>query len=204
MRADGAPVRRREGRRRLRPEAAVRGRARAPHAALHHGDHQRDRAGEGHPGARRRDQRAGDGVDLRHVLDERRPFGARRRHRQAPLDRRLGRTRRGDRAGRPLLHPYRAAEGWQAVPGHPPRGAGLRQRRPQPGAPALGGRGPGRRAVGLDGRGRQPIRHRRRGRQSPTRPSTARSQVSPEPRTRRTTTSSRSSATSSCRPRSSR
>ena len=46
-------------------------------------DHQRDRAGEGHPGARRRHGRPRDGVDLRHVLDEQGPLGARRRHRQA-------------------------------------------------------------------------------------------------------------------------
>ena len=48
------------------------------------------------PGCRHR--RAGDGVDLRYLLDERRPLGARRRHGQAARDRRLGRTRRRDRA----------------------------------------------------------------------------------------------------------
>ena len=34
----------------------------------------------------------GDGVDLRHVLDEQGPLGARRRHRQAADDRRLARA----------------------------------------------------------------------------------------------------------------
>ena len=72
-------------------------------------DHQRDRPGEGHPGAGRRHRRLGDGVDLRHVLDEQGPLGARRRHRQAADDRRLARPRGGDRARRALLHPRRAA-----------------------------------------------------------------------------------------------
>ena len=51
------PVRRREGRRRLRSEADVRPRARAHDAALHVGDHHGDRPGEGHPGPRRRHER---------------------------------------------------------------------------------------------------------------------------------------------------
>jgi glutamate dehydrogenase (NAD(P)+) len=41
-----------------------------------------------------------DGVDLRHVLDEQGPLGARRRHREAAGDRRLARPRGGDRARR--------------------------------------------------------------------------------------------------------
>ena len=49
----------------------------------------------------------GDGVDLRHVLDEQGPLRARGRHRQAADDRRLARTRGGDRARRALLHPRR-------------------------------------------------------------------------------------------------
>ena len=44
-----------------------------------------------------------DGLDLRHLLDEQGPLGARRRHRQAARDRRLARPRRGDRARRALL-----------------------------------------------------------------------------------------------------
>ena len=63
-------------------------------------DHQRDRPREGHSRTGRRHRRPGDGVDLRHVLDERRPLGARRRHRQAARGRRLGRPRRRDGAGR--------------------------------------------------------------------------------------------------------
>ena len=63
------------------PKLLSHGRARAAHPPLHDGDHQRDRPGEGHPGARRRHRQPGDGVDLRHVLDERRPLRARRRDR---------------------------------------------------------------------------------------------------------------------------
>ena len=50
-----------------------------------------------------------DGVDLRHVLDEQGPLGARCRHRQAADDRRLARPRGGDRARRRLLPPVGAA-----------------------------------------------------------------------------------------------
>ena len=89
--ADGAAVRRREGRRDLRPEADVARRARAHDAPVHLRDHQRDRPGEGHPCAGRRHERRDDGLDLRHVLDEQGPLGAGCRHRQAAHDRRLAR-----------------------------------------------------------------------------------------------------------------
>ena len=46
-----------------------------------------------------------DGLDLRHLLDEQGPLGARRRDRQAAQHRRLARAARGDRARRALLHP---------------------------------------------------------------------------------------------------
>ena len=65
------------------PKQLSRARARAADAALHERDHQRDRPGEGHPGARRRHRARDDGLDLRHVLDEQGPLGARRRDRQA-------------------------------------------------------------------------------------------------------------------------
>ena len=51
VRAHGPAVRRREGRRRLQSEDALRRRARADDAALHERDHQRHRPGAGHPGA---------------------------------------------------------------------------------------------------------------------------------------------------------
>ena len=54
---------------------------------------------------------AGDGVDLRHVLDEPGLLGARRRHRQAARDRRLARARGGDRPRRGLLPAGGAARG---------------------------------------------------------------------------------------------
>ena len=52
------------------------------------------------PAPGRRHGRPGHGVDLRHLLDEQGVLRARRRHRQAALDRRLARSRGGDRAGR--------------------------------------------------------------------------------------------------------
>ena len=108
VRADGPSVRRREGRRRLRPEAALAAGARGHDPPLHERDHQRDRAGEGHPGPGRRHRRERDGLDLRHVLDEQGPLGARRRHGQAARDRRLARPRGGDRARRALRDHRRA------------------------------------------------------------------------------------------------
>ena len=54
VRADGHPVRRREGRRRLRPEEAVAGELQRMTRRYTTRDHQRDRPGEGHPGPRRR------------------------------------------------------------------------------------------------------------------------------------------------------
>ena len=105
VRAHGPAVRRREGRRRLRPEEALGARARADDPPLHERDHQRHRPRARHPGSGRRDRRPRDGVDLRHVLDEQGALGARGRHRQAALARRLARTRGGDRTGLAVLHP---------------------------------------------------------------------------------------------------
>ena len=129
VRADEPPVRRREGRRDLRPEDDVARRARADDAPVHVRDRQRDRPGEGHPGAGRRHDAGGDGVDLRHLLDEQGPLGARRRHRQAARGRRLARARRGDRPRRRLLPPAGARAARRRRRGAEGRGAGLRQRR---------------------------------------------------------------------------
>ena len=62
--------------------------------------------------------RADDGVDHGHVLDEQGPLGARRRHRQAAQRRRLAgpRWRRPSRGGA-LLHPRGAAQGRAAARG---------------------------------------------------------------------------------------
>ena len=143
--------------------------------------------GEGHPGARRRHERAGDGVDLRHVLDERRPLGARRGHREAAVHRRVGGPRRRHRPGRPLLHSHRAPEGGQALPGHAGRDPGVRQRRPEPRAAAVRGRRARHRRLRLDGR-RWSTRTGSTSRpRSRTRPSTASWRGSRGPRMRRTT-----------------
>ena len=125
VRADEPPVRRRQGRRDLRPEDALAGRARADDPALHLGDRQRDRPGEGHPGSGCRHEPGDHGVDLRHVLDEQGLLGAERRHGQAARDRRLARPGGGDRPRRLLL-----ARG----DAHAPRG---RDRRAQDRDPGL-------------------------------------------------------------------
>ena len=163
VRAVRNPVRRRQGRRRLQSEDDVRGRAAAHDAPLHLGDHQRDRAGEGHSRAGRRHGRARDGVDLRHVLDEQGPLGARRRHGQAADDRRLARPRRGDRARCALLRARGRAQAADVASGDDRRGAGLRQRRLVSREVPRGGRRDGDRRLGLDLRPLQPERHRRAG-----------------------------------------
>ena len=118
VRPHGHSVRRREGRRRLRSEAHVRGRAPADDPPLHLRDHHGDRPGEGHPRAGRGHGAEGDGVDLRHVLDEQGPLGARRRHRQAARDRRVARPAGGDRARRRCSRCSRRSTGWaRASPG---------------------------------------------------------------------------------------
>ena len=76
VRADEPPVRRREGRCRLDPKPLSPGRARADDPPLHVRDRQRDRPRARHPGAGRRHDAAGDGLDLRHVLDEPGPLRA--------------------------------------------------------------------------------------------------------------------------------
>ena len=205
VRADGPPVRRRQGRRRLRSEAALRGGARAAHPPLHDRDHQRDRAGEGHPGARRRHRRAGDGVDLRHLLDERRPLGPRGRDRQAARARRLGRPRRRDRAGRPLLHPHGPPEARVAAartPASRSRGSATSARNL---ARLLAEEGARVVAVSDSNGGVvQPVRSRRTGGDGPQGASTACSPASRAPTRSRTRSCSSSTATSSSRPRSSR
>ena len=204
VRADEHPVRRRQGRRRLRPEEALARRARAHDPPLHDGDHQRDRPREGHPGARRRHRRLGDGLDLRHLLDEQGPLGARRRHRQAAQRRRLARAARGDRARLALLHPGGGAEEGAAAAEPDRRRAGLRQRRQLPGqVPRRGGRDRDRR-LRLDAAACTT----RTGSTSPPRSRTsrrpARSPASRAPRRSRTTSCCCSTATCSRRARSSR
>ena len=155
VRADGPPVRRRQGRRDLRSEAALAAGARRDDPSLHERDHQRDRAGEGHPGPRRGHRRERDGVDLRHLLDEQGPLGARGRDRQAALDRRFARTRRGDGARLALRHHRRARRGEQRARWASRRRAGIRQRRPPSRADARGGGGDRGRGLRLD---RRPVR----------------------------------------------
>ncbi len=204
VRADGDPVRRREGRHRLRPEEDVALRAGADDPPLHERDHQRDRPGEGHPGPRRGHGRLGDGLDLRHVLDEQGPLGARRRHRQAADDRRLARPRGGDRPRLALLHPRRGREAGPLDRRDEGGGAGLRQRRQLPReVPPRGGRH-GRRHLRLDHRALQPEGHRRPRRVRAQAGDCTRSSASRTPSRSRTTSCCSSTATSSRPARSSR
>ena len=164
MRADEPPVRRREGRRRLRPEDDVDERARADDAPSHLRDRQRDRAGEGHPRARCRHDAAGDGVDLRHVLDEPGPLGAFGGDGEAADDRRLARPRGSDRPRRPLLPAGSTRQGEHHRRGAEGRGPGLRQRRLGVRTARLAARCDGDRDLGLLRRRSQQARDRRRGR----------------------------------------
>ena len=123
-------------------------------------DHQRDRAREGHSRPGRRHRRPGDGVDLRHVLDERRALGARSRDREAALDRRFRRPGRRDGARVAVLHPDGAAEAGEAAARHSRRHPGLRQRRLQPRAAARRGGRARDRGLRLEGRRPQPLRPR--------------------------------------------
>ena len=142
-------------------------------------DHQRDRAREGHPRPRRRHRRAGDGLDLRHLLDERRPLGARRRHREAALDRRLRRAGRRDGArGRSTAFARRCRSRGSGCR-HARRDPGLRQRRVEPRPAARGGGRARDRGLGLEGRRPQPVRPRHPRRGPATRPSTGSSRGSP-------------------------
>ena len=152
VRAHGTSVRRREGWRRLQPEDALRGRARADDAPLHERDHQRHRPRAGHPRAGRRHGRPGHGVDLRHLLDEQGVLRPRRRHRQAALGRRLARPRGGDRPRQPLLHPGPVDEAGTAPQRVLGRDPGLRERGLEPRANAPLRRREGRRRVGFAGR----------------------------------------------------
>ncbi len=91
------PVRRRQGRRHRRPQAAQPEGARGPDPPLLHRDRGPHRAREGHPGAGRQHQRPDHGLDDGHLLDARGLHGPRRRHRQADQPRRLRGPQRGDR-----------------------------------------------------------------------------------------------------------
>ncbi len=165
VRPHGASLRRREGRRRLQSEDALDPRARGHDPPLHLRDHQPDRAGGRHPRARRGDEPAGDGVDLRHLLDEQGLLRPRRRDREAAERGRLARPREGDRARGRVLRPRGAEPQRPPARRGPRRGPGLRQRRPAPRTAPRGGRREDRRGLGLERRRPQPERAlRRRGR----------------------------------------
>ena len=122
------PVRRRQGRRRLRSQPAVQRRAGAHHPALHLGDHRdagsrlrRARAGRQH-------QRAGHGVGDGHLLDARAPHRDGRGHRQAGRDGRIPGPARGDGAGLHAGDPGSAPQARHADRRNPGRRAGVRQR----------------------------------------------------------------------------
>ena len=144
------------------PKRALAERAPEDDPPLHHGDHQRDRPGEGHPGPGCGDRRDRHGLDLRHVLDEQGPLRPRRGHREAAEHRRLAGTARGDRAGIALLHPRGDSQARAADRRHEGRSAGLRERRELP-LEVPGGAGRDRRrGLRQHQRDLQPTGHRRR------------------------------------------
>ena len=122
------PVRRRQGRRELRPARARRGRAAADHALVHRQDREGARPAARHPRARRRHQRPDDGLDDGRVRQAARPHAG-DRDRQADLARGLLRPRGGHRP-RHRPHVPRGRAGARAAARRVPRRApGLRQRR---------------------------------------------------------------------------
>ena len=100
------PVRRRQGRRHLRPEAHV---ARASSSASPAATRARSPRiigpGDGHPGARRLHRLPDDGVDHGHLLDAEGLLRPGRRHGQADQPRRQRGPRRGDGPRLRLRHP---------------------------------------------------------------------------------------------------
>ena len=105
---------------------------------------------------------ARDGLDLRHVLDEQGPLGARRRHRQAARTSaaRSGRLEATSRGGA-LLHPRGAAQARPGARRPAGRRPGLRQRRQLPRQVPARGRRQGGRRLRLERRHLQPERDRR-------------------------------------------
>ncbi len=126
-----------QGRRRLRPEADVDGRARSAHPALHAEIMRRHRPGEGRAGARRQHRRAGDGVGAGHLQHA---WSAipRRRSSRASRSRWADRSdaaRRPDAACMNVDAQVPRKQNGISSPGVG-RGAGLRQRRIHAGRPA--------------------------------------------------------------------
>ena len=124
------PVRRRQGRRDRRPQAAVDEGAGAPDPPLHHRDRGAHRPGARHPRAGREHQRPGHGLDDGHLLDARR---ATRSRASSPASRSASAAPRAATRRRPAAASTRSSR--------PPRhlgmdlhgrdggGPGLRQRR---------------------------------------------------------------------------
>ena len=107
MRHRQYPVRRREGRRRLRPQNALATGTGTPDPPLRFRNQPRHRPGHRHSRARHGNQRADDGLDHGHLLHDAGPYRSRRRDGQAGRDRRFGRTQRRDGARHRLHRPAR-------------------------------------------------------------------------------------------------
>ena len=121
-------VRRRQGRRQLRPLQAHPGRAPEGHPLVHGQDREGPRPHARHPRARRQHERPGDGVDDGRVRKAPRPHAG-DRHRQAHLARGLARPRGRDRP-RLRLHVPRGGAVARPQPRlDQVRRPGLRQRR---------------------------------------------------------------------------
>ena len=200
VRAPPPALRRREGRRALRPALALGARARPADPSIHRRPRPVHRLEAGHSGTGHGDERADDGLDDGHLLGARRPRRARDRDRQAALDRRLrlparGDGRRGRDGDRACVRPSRLGARAASL-----RRPGLRQRRRDRRDRAARARGDGDRRLRRlrrrlrPGRARHPdaARARRRARLADGRRRERRS---------RTPSCWSSSATSSCSPR---
>jgi hypothetical protein len=94
------PLQRRQRRRGVRPQAALRTRTGKPHPTLHHRDFDADWSRIGHSRTRCGHEPAGDGVDYGHLLDAQGLHGACGGDGQAHPDWRLGGATGGDGARR--------------------------------------------------------------------------------------------------------
>ena len=190
------PVRRRQGRRQLRPLQAHPGRAPEGHPLVHGQDREGPRPHPRHPRAGRQHQRPGDGLDDGRVRKAPRPH-ARDRHRQAHLARGLARPR-GRNRPRLRLHVPRGGAVARPQPRlNQVRRPGLRQRRLLGRADHAAARLDDGRRLRRERRRQERRRHRRRPPSTTTSPRAASSPSSPTSRRSTPRTSSPSHATSS-------
>jgi hypothetical protein len=117
VRGRRSALRRRQGRRHLRPDTLSHRRTRTHHAALRGGTRRSRRSRQRRSRARRRHDAADHGLVHGHLFDARAAAYAGRGDRQAARDRRLARARRSDRPRRVARRARADATAWAWTPG---------------------------------------------------------------------------------------